>query len=151
MIADYNTFYDLAEYGNKMWRGSFTPKEVANNAYEYFCEYSTSIYKGEATHTMSELYNLLVEDGSEDVEEWLELLERIPGLKKEKITKEMAKEFYRDLCGTVYGDANKNCGGVMSVALIADHMKISIEKANAFCDAMIEYRITERSNGMIIV
>ena len=68
-----------------------------------------------------------------------------------EITKQQAKEFYRDLCGTVYGDANKNCGGIMSIALIADHMRISIEKADAFCNAMIKYGITERSNGMIVV
>lgn len=68
-----------------------------------------------------------------------------------KITKEMAEEFYRDLCGIVYGDCTKNSGGVMSVALIADHMKISVEKANEFSDAMIKYGITERQNGMIVV
>ena len=67
------------------------------------------------------------------------------------ITKGMAKEFYRDLCGTVYGDANKNSQGVMSVGLIADHMRISMEKANIFCSAMIQYGITERQNGMIVV
>ncbi len=70
---------------------------------------------------------------------------------KEEITKEKAKEFYRDLCGTVYGDPNKNSGGVMSVILIADHMKISVEKADAFCTAMIKYGITERQNRMIVV
>ena len=67
------------------------------------------------------------------------------------ITKGMAKEFYRDLCGTVYGNANKTSQGVMSVGLIADHMKISVEKANDFCNAMIKYGITERQNGMIVV
>ena len=51
----------------------------------------------------------------------------------------------------MYGDANKNCDGIMSIALIADHMRINIEKADAFCNAMIKYGITERSNGMIIV
>ena len=70
---------------------------------------------------------------------------------KEEITKEMAKEFYRDLCGTVYGDPNKNSGGIMSIGLIADHMKISINKTNDFCAAMIKYGITERQNGMIVV
>jgi len=70
---------------------------------------------------------------------------------KIEITKEMATEFYRDLCGTVYGDPNKNSGGVMSIGLIADHMKISIEKANDFCNAMIKYGITERQGGMIVV
>lgn len=69
----------------------------------------------------------------------------------ENITKEQAKEFYRDLCGTVYGNANKTCQGIMTVGLIADHMKISFEKAKEFCDAMIRYGITQKSNGMIIV
>lgn len=67
------------------------------------------------------------------------------------ITKPQAEEFYRDLCVTVYGDSAKNSQGVMSIALIADHMKISIEKANAFCNAMIKYGITERQNGMVVV
>lgn len=70
---------------------------------------------------------------------------------KIEITKEMATEFYRDLCGTVYGDPNKNSGGVMSIGLIADHMQISVEKANDFCNAMIKYDITERQGGMIVV
>ena len=70
---------------------------------------------------------------------------------KYEITKENTKEFYRDLCGTVYGDSNKVCQGVMSIELIAERMKISVEKANIFCEAMIKYRITERQNGMIVV
>ena len=67
------------------------------------------------------------------------------------ITRQMAQEFYRDLCGTVYGDANKNSQGIMSVGLIADRMKIPFEKAEEFCDAMIKYDITERTMGMVIV
>ena len=70
---------------------------------------------------------------------------------KIEITKNQAKKFYRDLCGTVYGNANKNSCGVMSIGLIADHMRISIEKANAYCNAMIKYGITERQSGMIVV
>lgn len=72
-------------------------------------------------------------------------------LRESKITKSQAKEFYRDLCGTVYGNSNKNCCGIMPVSLVADHMKISFEKANQFCDAMIKYGITERADGMIII
>ena len=67
------------------------------------------------------------------------------------ITKEMATEFYRDLCGTVYGDVNKNCQGVMSEELIAEHMKIAHSRANLFCSTMIRYGITERQNGLIVV
>lgn len=68
-----------------------------------------------------------------------------------KITKEMAKEFYRDLCGTVYGDANKTCGGIMSAGLIADHMRTSIEEVNRFMWACAEYGITERQGGAWVV
>lgn len=70
---------------------------------------------------------------------------------KREITKSMAKEFYRDLCGTAYGNANKTCQGIMSVALIAELMKISMELANEFCTAMIKYGITERQGGGIVV
>lgn len=67
------------------------------------------------------------------------------------ITKRMAQEFYRDLCGTVYGNADKNCGGIMSPELIADHMRISIGRAKEFCDAMVRYSITERQGGGYVV
>ena len=67
------------------------------------------------------------------------------------ITKPQAEEFYRDLCGTVYGDSSKNSQGIMSVGLIADHMRISIERANAFCNAMIRYGVTERQGGKVVV
>lgn len=67
------------------------------------------------------------------------------------ITREMAAEFYRDLCGTVYGDCNKTCQGIMSERLIAHNMGISSEKANLFCNAMIKHGITERQSCMIVV
>lgn len=67
------------------------------------------------------------------------------------ITEQQAKAFYHDLCGVVYGDANKNSQGIMSEGLIAEHMGISLTKANLYCNAMIKYGITERQNGMIVV
>ena len=70
---------------------------------------------------------------------------------KERITNGQANEFYRDLCGTMYGDSNKTCQGIMSVYLIADRMGISVERANDFCNAMIQYGITERQGGLIVV
>lgn len=72
-------------------------------------------------------------------------------LKESKITKHQAKEFYKKLCYKAYGNAEMNCCGIMPVALIADHMEVSIEKANLYCNAMIKHGITERANGMIIV
>ena len=67
------------------------------------------------------------------------------------ITESQAKEFYRDLCGTVYGDSSKNGQGIMNIPMIAQHMEISNDKAEEFCNAMIKYGITERQNGMIVV
>ena len=41
-MMTYDNFYTIAEYGNENWKGSFTPREVANNAYDYLCEYQAS-------------------------------------------------------------------------------------------------------------
>jgi hypothetical protein len=68
-----------------------------------------------------------------------------------KITKQQAENFYKDLCGTVYGDANKNSQGIMNIPMIAQHMGISTDKAEEFCNAMIKYGVTERQSGMIVV
>lgn len=67
------------------------------------------------------------------------------------ITKNQAKEFYRDLCGTAYGDSNKTCQGTMSEEHIADLMGISNERVESFCKAMITHGITERQGGCIVV
>ena len=72
-------------------------------------------------------------------------------MKINRITEDMAAEFYRDLCGAVYGDCNKNSCGVMSIELIAEHMHMSTKRATELCCAMIMYGITERQNGMIVV
>lgn len=67
------------------------------------------------------------------------------------ITKTQAREFMRDLRGTVYGDPNKANGGIMREGLVADHMKMSIEKANQFLNACIKYGITERQGGAYVI
>ena len=59
---EYNDFYAIAEYGNENWKGSFTPREIACNAYEYKVEYDYSIEQGKPTHTMVELCKLICED-----------------------------------------------------------------------------------------
>ena len=58
----YADFYDIAEYGNKNWKGSFTPREIACNAYDYKVEYDYSIKQGKPTRTMIELCKLIYED-----------------------------------------------------------------------------------------
>ena len=67
------------------------------------------------------------------------------------ITQNQAKEFYRDLCGTYNGNANKTCQGIASVTHIAETMQITGNQAEAYCNAMIRYGITERQNGKIVI
>ena len=58
-----------------------------------------------------------------------------------EITKAQATEFMRDL---------RN-GGIMGAGLVADHMRISIEKANQFLNACIKYGVTERQGGAYVI
>lgn len=67
------------------------------------------------------------------------------------ITKSQAENFYKDLCDTVYGNPNKNSQGIMNIPMIAQHMEISTDRAEEFCNAMIKFGITEKQNGMIVV
>ena len=62
MMLEYVDFYTIAEYGNENWKGSFTPREIACNAYDYKAEYDYSIKQGKPTRTMIELCKLICED-----------------------------------------------------------------------------------------
>ena len=70
MRMDFENFYDIAEYGNENWKGSFTSREIAQNAYDYLSEFNVSVERGEPTEIIKELYKLLVEDGSEECLDW---------------------------------------------------------------------------------
>lgn len=70
-MLDYSFFYDIANYGNENWKGSYTPKEVAYNAYDYLCAFEESKESKEPTHTIKELCKLLAEDGSGKAKDWL--------------------------------------------------------------------------------
>ena len=61
-MLEYVDFYDISEYGNENWKGSFTSREIANNAYDYKAEYDYSIKQGKPTRTMTELCKLICED-----------------------------------------------------------------------------------------
>ena len=67
----YEDFYDIATYGNENWKGNFTPKEVACNAYNYLVEFEYSKEKEKVTSIIQELCKLLAEDGSEECKDWL--------------------------------------------------------------------------------
>ena len=67
----YEDFYDIAEYGNTNWDGSYTQREVACNAYNYLIEFEASKAKEKVLPIIQELWKLLAEDGSEECKEWL--------------------------------------------------------------------------------
>ena len=67
-MLDYADFYNIAEYGNENWKGNFSPREIANNAYDYNVEYDYSINQGKPTHTMIELCKLICEDMGKEIE-----------------------------------------------------------------------------------
>lgn len=73
-------------------------------------------------------------------------------MKKNIVTANAAKEFWRDLMGTIYrGNWKGQNSGVMSAPLIADHMCITTETADAFLRKCCELGLTERQSGMYVV
>lgn len=69
-----------------------------------------------------------------------------------KINEKQAREFWRDLMGTLWHDPEtKATHGIMGSGLIADHMNISVEKANAFMWKCVEFGITDRQGGGFVV
>ena len=59
---EYSDFYDIAVYGNANWKGSFTPREIACNAYNYLADFEYSKAKGTVVSTIQELIDLLLDD-----------------------------------------------------------------------------------------
>jgi hypothetical protein len=81
---EYIDFYDIAAHGNIVWKGNFTPREVACNAYDYKVEYDYSKVNGKPTHTMIELCKLICTDMN-----WVEVSENILTIEQmDKILKE---------------------------------------------------------------
>ena len=69
-MIDYSFFYTIAEYGNENWKGSFSPREVACNAYNYLCEFNSSKEDETPTEVIKTLYSLLIEDETEECLDW---------------------------------------------------------------------------------
>lgn len=63
-----------------------------------------------------------------------------------------AREFWRDLMGTLWHDANTTAThGTMSASLVASHMGISEDTASAFLWKCVELGLTDRQNGGFVV
>jgi len=72
--------------------------------------------------------------------------------KANQITKSMAKEFYRDLRGSMRFDPDSTAThGIVSPALAADHLCIDEATASAYLWACVKYEITDRQGGGFVV
>lgn len=71
---DYGFWWDVAHYGNEAWRGKFSEKEVAENAYEYLCEWKATLDSDKVTASLDVLMHLLHEDYCNGSAEAIKLL-----------------------------------------------------------------------------
>lgn len=76
-MGTYTFWYDVAEYGNANWKGSFTSKEIAENAYEYLCEWETTLKECKVSSGIDTLMHQLHEDYCNGNIEALQLLDTI--------------------------------------------------------------------------
>lgn len=81
-MLNYLDFYDIATHLNEINRNIFSTREIAENAYDYIIEYESSKKNKKPTHTMIELYKLLLEDyesdkENSDLEYWIDELKEI--------------------------------------------------------------------------
>ena len=84
-MMDYREFYRIADYANVHWKGGFAPIEIAENAYNYLCEFQSSKEKGEPNDTIKYLLTNLdadIENGEEleDVRYWTSEIRKELGL-----------------------------------------------------------------------
>lgn len=61
-MMEYSDFYNLAVYANDTWKGNFSQKEIACNAYNYLVDFEYSKSKGTVVSTIQELIDLLLDD-----------------------------------------------------------------------------------------
>ena len=71
MEMTYEDFYEIATYGNEMWKGCFSPKETACNAHTYYADFQWSKENEKVSFVIQELAKLLAEDGSDECKDWL--------------------------------------------------------------------------------
>ena len=63
---DYGFWYDVAKYGNENWKGCFSEKEIAENAYTYKCEYDWSKANNSLSEAIKRVIELLHDDNNDE-------------------------------------------------------------------------------------
>ena len=69
-MLNYEFFYNIALHANANWKGGFSAREVAINAYNYLCDFQTSRETGTVTDSIKCLYENLVEDNVDYTLDW---------------------------------------------------------------------------------
>lgn len=84
-MLDYREFYRIADYANMNWKGGFAPIEIAENAYNYLCDFEWSKENGRVANSIKTLLSNLDEDIAngeelEDVRYWTTEIRKELGL-----------------------------------------------------------------------
>lgn len=71
-MLEYEDFYDLAVYTNEIYKGCYTPKEIACNAYNYYSDFQAAKREGlsKSLCIYDLLMRLLEDNESDGVVEW---------------------------------------------------------------------------------
>ena len=69
-MINYEFFYNIALYANANWKGGFSNREIACNAYNYICDFQTSKETGVIAESIKYLYENLVEDNVDYTLDW---------------------------------------------------------------------------------
>ena len=75
MDYGYGFWYSIADYGNRMWKGFFSAREVAMNAFEYYEEWRNCIVFHKVMPTIVNLLELLRQDNTEEGNAYIESIE----------------------------------------------------------------------------
>ena len=79
-------WYDVASYCNTAFKGNFSEREVAENAYELKCEWDWSIQHGKVGYGIIGLLAELRMDNTDEVDQFIEAIEseiEYKGLRRE--------------------------------------------------------------------
>ena len=84
-MLDFREFYRIADYANMNWKGGFAPIEIAENAYNYLCDFEWSKENGKVANSIMTLLTNLDEDIAngeelEDVRYWTSEIRKELGL-----------------------------------------------------------------------
>lgn len=84
-MLDFREFYRIADYANMNWKGGFAPIEIAENAYNYLCDFEWSKENGRVANSIKTLLSNLDEDIAngeelEDVRYWTSEIRKELGL-----------------------------------------------------------------------